>query len=299
MVFGVSGAFSRPATTGLVQEIVAPARLQSANALLSVSRSTVWVGGPAVGALIVTAASPGWAIAVDAATFAASAGLVASMRLVPVARTATTSVLADLRAGWGEFRSRPWVVAMVSSFGFFQLTYFPALLVLGPAIADEDLGGAGPWGAILSAGAVGSIVGGLLALRTRFRRPLVGMSVLLFPCSLLLAAIAVPLPVPLIAVAAFFGNACLSLGDPIWFATLQEKIPAHAISRISSFDWLGSVALNPLGYALIGPLAVALGLTTTMLIAAVANAAVVAALLLSRTVWAVEAGPEVPEEAPA
>jgi MFS family permease len=139
MVFGVAGAFSRPASTGLVQEAVEAALLQPANALLSLSRSALSVAGPAIGALIVTAASPAWALAADAATFLASALLVGSMQLSRVERPRKT-VMTELREGWGEFRSRSWVVYMVVSFGLFQMTFFPALLVLGPAVADAELG---------------------------------------------------------------------------------------------------------------------------------------------------------------
>jgi hypothetical protein len=273
-VFGVSAAFSRPATTGLVREAVSDARLQEANALLGLSSSVLSIAGPAIGALIVATGSPAWAIAVDSITFFASAALIASMHLTATVRIASASILADLRDGWREFVQRPWAVAMVASFGLFQLTYFPALLVLGPLVAKEELGGAAAWGTILAVESFGAVAGGLFALRLRFKRPLVASQLFVVPAGLLLAALAVPLPLIGLAVVSFAVGIGFALGNTLWMTALQRNVPEHALSRISSFDWLGSVALNPIGYALIGPIAAAIGPSETLAIAAVLNVAV-------------------------
>jgi hypothetical protein len=256
------------------------------------------VVGPAIGAVIVSAASPAWALAADAGTFGISAALVASMRLAPITRDARASVLAELRDGWREFRARSWVVVMVVFFGLFQLTYFPALLVLGPFVADEHLGGAGGWGAILSAAAVGSVVGGLITLRVRFNRPLVACALLAVPPGGVLLALAAPAPLAVIAAIAFVSYACLAIDDAVWFTTFQQQIPEHAISRISSYDWLGSVALNPIGYALVGPLAEAIGVTKTLVVAGVLNAATGLALLAIPTVRSLRSEPEAARDPP-
>lgn len=273
-VFGVSAAFSRPATTGLVREAVSDARLQEANALLGLSSSVLSIAGPAIGALIVATGSPAWAIAVDSITFFASAALIASMHLTTTVRIASASILADLRDGWREFVERPWAVAMVASFGLFQLTYFPALLVLGPLVAKQQLGGAAAWGTILAVESLGAVAGGLFALRLRFNRPLVASQLLVVPAGLLLAALAVPLPLIGLAVVSFAVGIGFALGNTLWMTALQRNVPEHALSRISSFDWLGSVALNPIGYALIGPIAAAVGTSETLAIAAILNVAV-------------------------
>src|SRR3954465_10004513 len=173
MVFGVAGAFTRPASTGLVAQAVSHAHLQEANALLDLSRSTLRVVGPALGGLIVVAANPGWALAVDAGSFFVTAVLQLQLRIGPIDRPARARMLHELREGWTEFASRTWLWTMVASFGLFQLTLFPALLVLGPTVAKSHLGGAGAWGLILAFQGVGSVVGGLVALRLRPRRPLV------------------------------------------------------------------------------------------------------------------------------
>jgi MFS family permease len=280
VAFGVANAFSRPVSIGLVKESVSDARLQEANALLQLSRSVTSIASPALGALIVTLWSPAVAIVIDALTFFVSATLIWSMRLASRVGVATASVVGDLRAGWREFVSRPWVVAIIASFGLFQLTYFPALLVLGPTVAKDHLGGAAGWGTILAIESLGAVVGGLFALRLRVHRPLVWCELLVMPAGLLLAVLAVPLSLPVIAVVGFAVGMGFALGETLYVTAFQRNIPAHALSRISSFDWFGSVALNPIGYALIGPIAAAIGTRETLYVAAVLNILVCLSVLL-------------------
>jgi MFS family permease len=280
IAFGVANAFSRPVTIGLVRETVSDERLQPANALAQLSRSTLSIVSPALGALIVTLGSPAVAVAIDATTFFASATLIASMRISPTARVAASSVLGDLRQGWREFITRPWVVAIIASFGLFQLTYFPALLVLGPTVAKDHLGGAAGWGTILAIESLGAVVGGLFALRLRVKRPLVASELLVMPAGLLLASLAVPLPLPGVALVGFLTGVGFALGETLYVTAFQRNIPAHALSRISSFDWFGSVALNPIGYALIGPIAAAPGTSQTLYIAAMLNVLVCLSVVL-------------------
>jgi len=279
-VFGVAAAFSRPATVGLVKDAVSDGHLQQANALVGLSYSTVSIAGPAVGALIVAAGSPALAIAIDSVTFFVSAALTASMHLVRTVRIASASILGDLRDGWREFVQRSWAVAMVISFGLFQLTYFPALLVLGPLVAKEQLGGAAAWGTILAIESAGAVFGGMFALRLRVKRPLVASELFVLPAGLLLATLAVPLPLMAIAVVSFVNGVGFAVGNTLWITALQRNVPGHALSRISSFDWLGSVALNPIGYALIGPIAAAFGSSQTLAVAAALNIAVCISVVL-------------------
>src|SRR4029077_18738377 len=129
----------------------------------------------------------------DATTFFVSAALVASMHLAPTVRLASKSIVGDLRDGWREFVERTWVVVMVISFGLFQLTYFPALLVLGPLVAKQQLGGAGAWGTILAVESAGGVFGGMFALRIKVARPRCASQLFVRPSGLLLASLAIPL----------------------------------------------------------------------------------------------------------
>ena len=264
---------------------------KQANALTQLSRSTLSVVSPALGALLVTLGSPAVAIAVDAVTFFASALLIASMRITSTVRATTKSIVGDLREGWREFISRPWVVAIIASFGLFQLTYFPALLVLGPTVAKEHLDGAAGWGTIIAIEAVGAVAGGLLALRMRVTRPLVWSELVIVPSGFLLLALAVPLPLAAIAGVGFLVGMGFSIGENLYVTAFQRNIPEHALSRISSFDWFGSVALNPIGYALIGPVSEAIGIPETLVIASILNVLVCFSVLLVPSVRAIRTEP--------
>jgi MFS family permease len=291
IVFGVAGAFTRPASTGLIAQAVTHAHLQEANALLDLSRSMLRVIGPALGALIVVEARPGWALAADAATFFVVAALQLRLRIPAGERPVRNRMLHELREGWTEFTGRTWLWTMVTSFGLFQLTLFPALLVLGPSVAKAHLGGARAWGLILAFQGIGSIFGGFSALRLRPRRPLVAATLLCVPIALLLSLLGAAAPVPLLCAAGLLASWGLTCGDIIWFTTFQLHVPDHLMSRLSSFDWFGSVALNPLGYALVGPLANALGVATTLYIAAGLNACVSVAVAASPAIRGLERAP--------
>jgi MFS family permease len=291
MVFGVAGAFIRPASTGLIAQAISHAHLQEANALLDLSRSTLRIVGPALGGLIVVAANPGWALAADAASFFVSAAFYVQLRIATAERAPRTRMLHELREGWSEFASRTWLWTIVASFGFFQLTLFPALLVLGPVVAKTHLGGAGAWGLILAFQGVGSVAGGMLALRYHPHRPLVAASLLCVPIALLLALLGAAAPTAVLCAVAFVAAIGLTSGDIIWFTTFQRHVPDHLMSRLSSFDWFGSIALNPLGYALIGPLANRLGVATTLYVAAALNVSVSILVALTPSVRGLTAAP--------
>jgi hypothetical protein len=271
IVFGVANAFTRPASTGLIPQAVSALHLQEANALTDLSRSTSRIVGPAIGGVIVAAANPGWALAVDAASFFISAAFYVQLRITETERPERSHMIHELREGWSEFASRTWLWTIVASFGFFQLTLFPALLVLGPIVAKTHLGGASAWGLILAFQGVGSVVGGLLALRLHPRRPLVASTLLCLPIAGVLALLGASAPVALLCLVGFIAAVGLTCGDIIWFTTFQRQVPDHLMSRLSSFDWFGSVLLNPVGYALVGPIANRLGVAETLYFAAAAN----------------------------
>jgi predicted MFS family arabinose efflux permease len=279
VVGGGASAFGRPATTGFVVELVPDDQLQQANALNGLSWSSVALIGASAGAALVAGVGAGWALALDAATYLVAAGLIASVRRGAAPPRRDTSPLADLTEGWHAFRSYSWVVAMVIGFGIYQLTLFPALDVLGPLVAKTHLGGAPAWAAILVSGALGAIVGGLIGLRIQPRRPLVTTLATSAVIALELVLLGLAAPVWAIAVIAFAGSAGLSVSDSVWFTALQSHIPREQIGRISSFDWLGSIALNPLGFALVGPLAAASSPEAVLVGAAVLMLASSAAIL--------------------
>ena len=148
---------------------------------------------------------------------------------------------------------------MVTSFAVYQATVLPAIFVLGPAIADADLGGAGAWALILSCRSVGGLLGGAALLRWRPRRPMVASSLLMLLDAPFLIALATGGPLWLCAATSVLSAAALVASDTLWETTLQERVPQQALSRVSAYDWLGSLAINPIGFSLIGVVAAAAG----------------------------------------
>jgi MFS family permease len=261
---GTAVAFFNPASEGLVPQTVSPARLQQANALLSLSASTGFIVGPAIAGALVATVGPAWGLAADGATFFASAVFLARMPLPPHSRAKIEPFLRELRDGWQEVRSRTWLWlgVLYSSLGN-MLTLAP-FLVLGPVIAERSLGGAPAWALITALFAVGALLGDVVALRYRPKQPILAFGLVLFSLAIPPAALALGLPAAGIAGLSIFAGAGLSYANIVWTTTVQEQIPAAALSRVSAYDWFGSLAFYPLGLALAGPAAGLLGIEATL-----------------------------------
>jgi predicted MFS family arabinose efflux permease len=267
-VYGAAQAFFDPASTGLVPQTVSSDLLQRANGMLQLSRSTANVVGPALGGVLVATVGAGWAFVADSATFIVSAAFLALLRIERETREVRARFTADLVEGWREFTSRTWVWVSVAHFALFHLFVLAPFWVLTPIVADEELGGASAYATILAAMGVGSILGGLLALRVEPRRPLaVAFAGILLEVPLYLA-LAGAAPVAVIAAFALVGSAAINFASTLWLTVLQTNIPERALSRVSSYDWLGSLVFLPAGYVLAGPAAEAFGVAETLVFAA-------------------------------
>jgi MFS family permease len=290
-VYGVGSGMVVPAEIGLVPQTVSAGRLQQANALQGMSRNIVGVVGPAVGGALVVGGSPGIALAADAASFLVCAALLARIRVPRRADEEQASYLSELREGWREFTSRTWLWATVGIFGFSNMWYVGSWAVLGPTIAEAELGGARAWATILTVGGVGAVAGGLVAMRVRPSRPLLASVLAPLPMVLPLAGLALEWPTWLIAVLAALSSVGLALHLTLWFTVFQREIPERARSRVSSYDALGSFVLIPLGMAFVGPVAAVLGVDETIWISVaifLACTAVIAAMPSVRAIRAPE-----------
>ena len=278
-VRGAGAGFYFPAAVGLLPETVPAGVLSQANALDRVGRNAALIGGSALGGVLVGLAGPGWGLAVDAVSYGLAAAARAGMRL-PARPAATRGrTLHELRAGWQEFGSRRWLWVIVAEFSLQVAIWDGATDVLGPVVADAHLGGARSWGAVLAAQAIGAVAGGLVMMRLRPRLLLLAASLSVMPTAGLVFALAVPLPVALVAVAAFAAGACIELFEVNWVTALQQEIPPGKLSRVSSYDALGSWVLAPAGTAVAGPLALALGTRLVLVSGGVLMVALAAAVL--------------------
>ena len=283
VLFGTADAFFRPAFTGLLPQTVPRSLIQPANALSSASDNLAEFAGPALATALVVGVGAGWAFAVDAATFVVSAVFLLRVRpLRPAEPGPRSSLLAELREGYRHVRRRPWVWVTIAAFSGALLVGLAPFYVLGPVIAEDQYGTASFYGLISAAFGAGAMLGAAAGLRWRPQRPMLLGLLACAPWPVMMATYAVGAPVALVAPVAGATGIGLALFDIWWATALAERIPAGALSRVSAYDWMGSLAFLPIGYLLAGPAAALLGASTVLAVGAGLTALALAAGLLPR-----------------
>ncbi|HXC81257.1 MAG TPA: MFS transporter [Trebonia sp.] len=280
---GTGTAFFNPASTGLTPMTVSAGRLQEANALRGMSMGLTQFAGPALAGILIVTVGPGYALAIDAASFGVSAFYLARLRLPEHVRLPPQSFGRDLLDGWRDFTARSWVWLVVVSASLGNMMG-GVWLVLAAVWIKNGHGGVGAWTAILVVSAIGALAAGATALRFKPRRPLLVGSVAAVPNAAPIIVLALQLPWETLVVTALvtgFGN---MLFNTLWETTLQQHIPPASLSRVSAYDWFGSVLCDPLGLALAGVLAAGIGMSRTLWIAAAVDLGAVAAILAAPSV---------------
>ncbi|MGW1657414.1 MFS transporter [Streptomyces atratus] len=264
---GAAGAFAMPTVSPLIRGTVAESGLLRANSLMAVVNSATRLGGPALAGALILTAGPGWAFVLDGASFAVSAALLSAMKVrhVPIPRR---SLLTDLKEGWSEVRGRDWYWTSLIAHAAWNGAA-AVLMTVGPALFVRELGGKGVWVALLQTGAVGLLLGSLLAGRAHPRRPVLIANLGLATYALPLGLLAVHAPVVVTIAAYGIAQAGLGFLNPVWETSVQSAVPAHALARVTSYDWLLSLGAMPLGYALAPLAASAWGAEVPLAVAAV------------------------------
>ncbi|MFJ9537828.1 MFS transporter [Streptomyces sp. NPDC101225] len=255
---GSATALFAPAMDGLLPLIVPADRLQRANGLLRMGSNSALLLGLTLSGVTVAFVGAGWALAINAASFVVSAALTSRLGVAAAPRR-KASGWADLREGWHEFSSRQWLWVVVVQYAVVVAALNANVGVLGPLMAEQHLGGARAWAVIVAARALGTIAGAGLAARVRVRRPMLVAVSCTFPAAVPIALLCVRAPVWLVAAAMFGAGIASDVFGVLWATTIQRHIPEHALSRVSSYDWFGSLAFAPLGLLVAGPLAQAVG----------------------------------------
>ncbi|WP_433792927.1 MFS transporter [Actinoplanes sp. CA-252034] len=281
---GMTAALALPASAALLPQTVDEGVRLQAIALSRILLNSAMVIGAPVGGLVVAVTSPGIGIAVDAVTFVISAACFAGVRVAAPPRPAERQhLMADLRLGWSEFRSRTWLWVVVAGFSLLNAAWSGGMFVLGPAVADETVGRSA-WGLVLAGETAGLIVGGLLAMRLRLHRLLLvgalgcfGMAVPLFVLGLYPRLWALLL-------ATFVAGLMLEQFGVAWETSMQEHVPPDRLARVYSYDMVGSFVAMPLGEVAVGPVAHEVGLSVTLIGAGTVATLAVVGMLSSRAV---------------
>lgn len=253
--YGSAEAFFRPAYTALVPQTVASDDdIQSAQALGGVSNELANLASPALATALVLGIGGAWAFGLDAATFLVAAALISRVhaRERGGGRAAPESFGVELRHGWHAVRDRPWVLCTIVGFSVALLTALAPFFVLGAAISRHVYGTEAVYGLATTAFGVGTMTGALIGSLWHPEYPMrvmVGVSIL-WPAAIGLYA-AGPAQLILYPAMAVAGVG-VGIGAVLWETALAQRIPAHLLSRVSAWDWMGSLALLPLGYVLSG-----------------------------------------------
>ncbi|MBA6436085.1 MFS transporter [Streptomyces sp. GMR22] len=262
---GTGQAFFSPAAEGMLLSSVNGEQAARAFALFRMGMNGAQIGGAALGGALVAVVGPGWVLAVDAAAFAVAGALRSLLDVSAVAqREPGGGILRDLREGWREFVGRPWLWSIVVQFSVVNAVVGAAEAVYGPLVAEDQLGGARPWGLALAAFGAGTVLGGLLMVRWRPRRMLLAGSLCILPLALPSAALAVPVPVAPLIVVMFLVGVSVEVFGVSWMTALHQEIPEDKLSRVSAYDWFGSIAMVPLATALAGPAEEAFGRSASL-----------------------------------
>ena len=281
---GTVDAISFPAQQSLVPQLVDRGQLQPANALMSMARASLSIIAPSLAALLVVTVGPGWALAVNAATWWLSAALMLPMKVpAPAEPAESAGTLTDLREGWALFRGTTWLWVVVLAFSLLNAIHSGAWFTVGPVVAKDTIGEQG-WGLVLSAGSVGLLVMTVVLLRIRLRRPLfvgmLGISLLGVP----IVVLGAEPNLTALLIASFIAGAGIEVFSIGWNVAMQENIDERMLSRAYSYDALGSFAAMPVGQLVYGPLADSFGASDVLIWSGVAYGIIAALTLTSRSV---------------
>ncbi|WP_170867248.1 MFS transporter [Nocardioides lianchengensis] len=280
-VAGTVFAVSYPAFLGMVPILLPVEERKAAFLLIGQATSAVGILGPAVSGVLVATAGPGWALAVDAATYLVAAGLLLLVRLPPGDRSnAKPSVIGDFLAGWAFARHLGWVIPAASASLVFNALVSGAINVLGPVIADDTIGSEG-WGLARSGQAVGVFVAAFFLAKVTLRAPMRAIMIAFVVWCVPMLVLGTHVNVWVLSASFVVAGAALSLLDLAWNLLVQEKVPEEMLSRIMAIDGFFSFVATPIGQLAVGPLAIAFGAGRVQL-GCFALAALVAAFALTR-----------------
>jgi len=278
--FGLMWGIFWPAMSGVLPALVPDEHLQKTNSINNFFSNGAIILGAAVGGIIVAGWGSTWALGIDAVTFAIGGLLLFSFRHISPKSTQTeNTMLDDLKHGWKIFISYRWIVIGVFGFSFVILAWGAGENVLGPLIALKEFNGAKSWSLVLTFEGIGLIIGSLIGLKIKVKYPLRFLLIISFSISLYMWSLAKPQSIWFIAFCALLWGTTIDLWTTIWSTAMAREVPREALSRVSSFDAMGTMLLRPVGLAIAGPLSMAIGVANTLYLLAIFSAILILGML--------------------
>lgn len=299
LVIGFAYSLFFPAFEGWFQAVIPMEYRQQANALRSIYWNTGNILGPAIAGFIAGVIFPAWALLLSGLLPLGAAAIFVGLPPDLTHRDRVeSSFRADIADGWNAFRHRTWIWTVDLQFALWHVLAYAPLIVLGPVLALKFYGGASGWGLIWGSVAVGGVVGGLWAFRSKSRRPLrLGLLALLGTVSIMVA-LAFHVPLLFVLVAGAVSGLCLEYFSSLWGTLMQNHVPPDVMSKVTSFDWLASSALLPVGYALAVPFSHLVGQRGVLEIGAAYIVVSTVAVLAVPQVWNLPRAPQAPSATP-
>jgi len=280
-IYGGAQAFFDPASDAILPEILPASQLGEANALEQVARPlTLRLAGPALGGVLVGVLGLGAAFFADAMTFMVSAAALWSMSSRPSAALHRAGAACEsttgrqLLEGWSYVRRHVWLWGTFASAGIAYLLFMGPAEVLLPFMVKHELGGSGiDLGLVLGAGGLGSVACALAMLRSGLpSRSITFIYVVWALATVAVAGYGLATAMWQLMLASLAFNLLETAGTIVWSTMKQRRVPGELLGRVSSLDWLISIGLLPVSFALTAPLAATLGVRTTLIGAGLAGA---------------------------
>ncbi|MEU6742272.1 MFS transporter [Streptosporangium sandarakinum] len=280
---GIGAGTFEPCVNGMVPLVAKDP--QRANATLKIAEAVTQLAGPALAGVLIVVTGPVFVYTVDAATFLVSGVFLLLVR-VAVPRPEPSDVLSDLRRGWEEFKSRSWMWSVILVWVFW------GVLVVGPYVPLSSQVIGADYGWVMAALGLGTVLGGLVAIRLRPSRPLVAGATALSGYVAVPLTVALGLPLPLLMAGHLLGGCAWAFWSVMWSTSVQTQVAPDVMNRVNAYQVAGSVAGMAVGQALAGPVTTLVEPRTFILGSALVTVGVVAALLLIKPVRRLGRGPQ-------
>ncbi len=286
VVYGIGDAIFQPAFNAIVPTIVPKHLLVQANSLGQFMRPfAMMLVGPLAGGVLLGIGGSGTAFLVDAATFLVSAAMVAAIR-ARGGRLRESEPLAsmweDVREGFRYIRTNRWLlIGMVGATVSLLCTWGP-WEALVPFLVRRELSG-GPFALALvyGAGGAGSVIAAL-AIGQRSRLPRRAITALYLAWAVGMfgtAGFGVVETVWQAMLVALVTEGAITVLVIIWFTLLHRLVPDRLLGRVTSLDWMISITGVPISFAIVGPVAAAVGVRETLILAGLLGGLVTLAVM--------------------